>query len=47
MQLLLAAGADLGEPNLARETPMALLGNLPADIIEVRIYFPISSSSPP
>ena len=39
LQLLLAAGADLGEPNLARETPMALLGNLPADITEVRIHF--------
>ena len=38
LQLLLAAGADLGEPNLARETPMALLGNLPADITEVRIH---------
>ena len=35
LQLLLAAGADLGLPNLARETPMALLGNLPADITEV------------
>ena len=38
LQLLLAAKADLGEPNLARETPMALLGNLPADITEVRIH---------
>ena len=47
LQLLLAAGADLGEPNLARETPMALLGNLPADITEVRIHFPISSPSHP
>ena len=37
LQLLLAAGADLGQPNLAGETPMALLGNLPADITEVGV----------
>lgn len=41
LQLLLAAGADLGLPNLARETPMALLGNLPAVITEVGILPPL------
>jgi len=34
LQLLLSAGADLGQPNLAGETPMALLGNIPPDITE-------------
>ena len=35
LQLLLAAGADLGLANKAGETPMSLLGNLPPEITEV------------